>query len=314
MAFIVRRLCAALVTLLLVPLLCFAAFRVIPGDAALLGAGTGATEAQLKALRADLGLEKSLPAQYLSWAAGFFTGSLGNSFRFRGAPVSGLIRERLPVTFTLAALSLLLALGIAVPLALLGGRRAQGAGGRIINVMTSLGLSFPGFFLGVLLIWGFGLVFRVFSPGLFVSYRESAAGFLGCLFFPALAVAIPNAALIVKFLYGSIQKEWQAGYVRTALSKGCPRPRVLFHHILKNAALPAVTALGMIAGEVFSGSIVIEQVFSIPGLGRLLVGAIAARDYPVVQSLAVYLASIVIAANTLADIAMQVIDPRIRMA
>ncbi|GAB6392254.1 MAG: peptide/nickel transport system permease protein [Treponematales bacterium] len=314
MNFILRRLGAAVITLFLVSVMTFAAFRVIPGDAVLLSLGTDATEAQIALLRSEMGLDRSLPAQYFSWLGNFLSGNLGNSFRFAGASVSSLIKERFPVTCCLALFSLALLLLIALPLSLIAGKKENSLADRIINSLTAFSISFPGFFLGVLLIWVFGLTLRWFTPGAYIDYRQNFAGFLVYLFFPALAVALPQSALLVKFLRASIFKEWGSGYVRTAFSKGNPRRRVLYAHILKNAAIPAVTVLGMIAGEVFSGSVIIEMVFSIPGIGRLLITSIVSRDYPVVQTLAVCIAFIVIAANTLADIAIQTIDPRIRIA
>ena len=144
-----------------------------------------------------------------------------------------------------------------------------------------------------------------------MGYREDFSAFLAYLCFPALAVALPNAAILIKFLRASIFKDFAAGYVRTAYSKGNSRGRAFYRHVLKNAAVPGITLLGMIAAELFSGSMVIEQVFAIPGIGRLLIAAVAARDYPLVETLAVYIAAAVILANALADMVIGLIDPRI---
>jgi len=311
--FIVRRLTITFITLFLVSVMTFGAFRIIPGDAALLSLGSDATEEQIALLRSAMGIDRSLPVQYFSWLGSFLSGRQGNSFRFRGEPVQDLLRDRFPVTFALAGIALLFILLIALPLSLISGFREGSLPDRIIHGLSALQISFPGFFLGVLLIWIFGLLFHWFSPGVFVSYRESLPGFLRCLLFPALAVALPNSSFLIKFLRSAIFREWEQGYVRTAAGKGNSRVRILARHILKNVAIPGVTLLGMIAGEVFSGSIVIEMVFNIPGIGRLLITSIASRDYPVVQTLGVYIAFIVIIANTLADMAIQIIDPRIRM-
>jgi ABC-type dipeptide/oligopeptide/nickel transport system permease component len=311
--FVVKRLFITLVTLFLVSLLTFAAFTIIPGDRALLALGIEASDEQVAALRAELGLDRSLPAQYLSWLGGFLTGRLGNSSRFRGEPVSSLVLERLPVSAALGTLSLIFILLISVPVVLVSVRREGSFSDRITNTLTALNISLPGFFLGILFIWIFGLVLRLFSPGNYVSYADDFGGFLGCLLLPALAIAVPNAALVVKFLRTSVFQQFRSDYVRTALSKGNTRRGVLYRHVLKNACLPAVTLLGMIIAEVFSGSIVIEQVFTIPGIGRLLIASINSRDYPLVQTLVVYIAFIVVLANTLVDIALQMIDPRIRI-
>jgi ABC-type dipeptide/oligopeptide/nickel transport system permease component len=312
MDFIGRRLVIAVLTLFLVSALTFAAFAVIPGDPASLMLGTEATDEQLAALRTEMGLDRSLPEQYVAWLGRFLTGSLGNSTRFRGASITGLVLERLPVTFALAALSLIAIFLIATPVALLTVKEHSPID-RLVNTLTTITISAPGFFLGVLFIWVFGLVLRCFVPGNYVSYKEDFGAFLGYLVFPALAIALPNAAIVIKFLRGSIFQQLRNDYVRSAYSKGAPRQLVLYRQVLKNAVIPALTLMGMIIGDIFSGSIVIEQVFTIPGLGRLLIASITSRDYPLIQTLVVYIACIVVLANTLVDIAIQIIDPRIRV-
>jgi ABC-type dipeptide/oligopeptide/nickel transport system permease component len=314
MTFIGRRLITTLLTLFLVSVLTFAAFRVIPGDAALLALGVEAGEEQIAALRHEWGLDRSMPVQYMSWLGKFLTGNLGNSTRFQGAAISGLILDRLPVTFNLALLSLFFIILIALPCSLLGTKKEASPLDRVLNTAAAMTISAPGFFLGVLFIWVFGLGFRLFVPGAYVGYRDDYGAFLGYLVFPALAIALPNAGILIKFLRSSIFKEFKSDYVRTARSKGDSRRRCLFRHVFKNACLPAFTLLGMILGEIFTGSIVIEQIFSIPGIGRLLLAAITSRDFLVMETLAVYTALIIILANTLVDIGIQLIDPRIRIA
>ena len=312
MGFIGKRFGISAVTLFLVSILTFASFRLIPGDAALLSLGIEASDAQIEALRAEMGLDRSFLEQYFSWLANLLTGRLGNSARFRGASVSGIILERLPVTFSLAGLAFLFVILIAFPVSLLSVKSRLA--NRIVTTLTALNISMPGFFLGILFIWIFGILLRLFVPGAYVSYRENPIGFWHYLVFPALAIALPNAALLVKFLRSSIFRELRSDYVRSALSKGASRSHVLRCHVLKNASLPAITLLGMIAAEIFSGSIVIEQVFGIPGIGRLLIASINARDYTLIQTITIYIAFAVILANTLADIFLQIIDPRIRLS
>ena len=314
MGFIGKRLVITLITLFLVSILSFSAFRFIPGDPALLALGVDATEAQLKSLRSEMGLDKSYPEQYFSWLQRLITGDLGYSTRFRGASVSDLIGERLPVTFTLAGLSLLFIFLIAVPVSLFAVKKENSFVNHIINTVTALNISIPGFFLGVLLIWVFGIILRLFIPGAYICYSESLPGFLGSLIFPAIAIALPNSALVVKFLRSSVFRELHSDYVRTAKSKGGNHLRILRRHVLKNASVPAITLLGMITGEILSGSIVIEQVFGIPGMGRLLLASITARDFIMIETIVVYIAFVVILANTLADIVLQIVDPRIRIA
>jgi len=314
MGFIGKRLAVTLITLILVSIFTFGSFRLIPGDAALLSLGINAGEEQIEALRAEMGLDRSLSWQYFTWLGKFVTGQLGNSSRFRGASISGMILERLPVTGALALISFLLIIFIAIPVSLFSVKRENSVTDRIVTTLTALNISMPGFFLGVLIIWIFGISFKFFIPGAYTPFAENPAAFFGYLFFPALAIALPNTALVVKFLRSSIFREFHSDYVRTAWSKGGSHSHILRCHVLKNASLPAITLLGIIAGEIFSGSIVIEQVFGIPGIGRLLIASITARDYPMIETLVIYIALAVILANTLADIALQLIDPRIRLS
>ncbi|GHU60001.1 peptide ABC transporter [Spirochaetia bacterium] len=313
MRFIVKRLFVTIITLFLISVITFAAFNIIPGDPALVMLGIEATPEQLAAVRAEMDLDKSPPVQYLRWLGRFFTGNLGNSARFRGEKISDLVLARLPVTATLTGMSIIFILVLSVPAALFSARKENSVFDRLINTITTITISVPGFFLGVLLIWIFGIILHLFAPGAYVSYETNFGGFLACLVFPAIAIALPNAAVVVKFLRASLFQQLQSDYVRTAYSKGNPKNRVLYRHVLKNAAIPAVTLLGMIIGDIFSGSIVTEQVFTIPGIGRLLIASITSRDFPMVQTLVVYIAFIVVLANTLVDIAIQIIDPRIRV-
>jgi len=311
--FALRRIGAALITLFLVSLFSFLAFSVIRGDPATFALGLDATEEQVEALRREIGLDRSLPARYVSWLGGFLTGNPGYSLRFQGEAISSLILERLPVSFFLALLSLCLALIIAVPASLFSVRRENGLADRTAGVCTAVGISVPNFFLGVLFIWIFGIGLRLFNVGVYVDYRVDFAGFIRGLFFPALAIAVPNAAVLAKFLRSSLFKEQRADYFRTARCKGATFPLALRRHALRNALVPSVTVMGMIVAETFSGSIIIEQVFAVPGLGRLLIASITSRDYPVVQALVMLIAFVVIIANTLVDIAIQIIDPRIKL-
>ena len=311
MGFTGNRIVITLITLFLVSIMSFGIFHLVPGDAALLSLGIEANEEQLSSLRSEWGLDKNILEQYCAWLTKFLTGNLGNSARFRGASITGMIRERLPITFSLALLSLFFILLIAIPVSLLPVKKETGLLNSLVNTLTAVNISMPGFFLGVVFIWIFGLILKFFSPGAYVDYRTDFTAFLGYLVFPALATALPNAAILVKFLRNSIYREWGKDYVRTARSKGASQKRMLHKHVLKNACVPALTVLGMIIGEIFSGSIVMEQVFSIPGIGRLLIASITSRDYLMVETLVVYIASVVILANTLVDMAIQIIDPRI---
>jgi ABC-type dipeptide/oligopeptide/nickel transport systems, permease components len=298
----------------LVSFFCFLAFSVIRGDAASIIGGTSISPEQLSQLREEMGLNRNVFSRYFDWLFNFLSGNPGNSLRYRGEAISVMITGRLPVSFSLAVLSLFFILLIAVPFSLFTVRRETDFSDRFVNFLTAAGISTPGFFLGLLFIFIFGYILKLFIPGQYIDYRENFSGFLGCLFFPALAIAVPNAAVMTKFLRGSLFQELKSDYVRTAKSKGAGQIYILYRHVLKNAVIPTITIFGMIIAEVLSGSIVIEQVFSIPGIGRLLITAITSRDYPLIQALMVYIAFIVVAANTIADIIIMIIDPRIRTA
>jgi len=312
--FILRRIVVALITVFLVSIFCFLAFSVIRGDLASYLAGINASQEQLSALREELGLNRNVFTRYFDWFSGFLSGKSGISLSLRGEDISSLISRRLPVTVTLSLLSFLFILLISLPFSLLTVSREGNIVDGIVNFFTAAGLSTPGFFTGLLIIYIFGFCFKFFIPGEYIDYSENIFGFIRCLCFPALAIAIPNSAILVKFLRSSLFQELRSDYVRTAKSKGADKLYILFRHVLKNAVIPAITIFGMIIAEVLSGSIVIEQVFTIPGIGRLLITAISSRDYPLIQSLMIYIAFIVVAANTLADIVIMIIDPRIRMA
>ena len=323
MNFIFRRLGIALLTVVLVSFLSFIAFDIIPGDPVSVILGTEASSEQIAALREELGLDRNIFVRYIFWLKNFCSGNPGNSIRFRGEPVAAMIQERLPVSIALAVLSLVFILLIAVPVSVFSvqphrntAHKRFHAGtiiDRIINALTAFGVSIPGFFLGVLFIWIFGISFKWFIPGVYTPYQENFFGFISSLVFPALAVAIPNAAVLIKFLRSNLLHELKSDYVRTVRSKGAGSAYTLHRHALKNALIPTLAVLGMIIAEIFSGSIVIEQVFTIPGIGRLLIAVIRSHDFPVIQALVVYIAWTVVIANTLVDIAIQMIDPRIRL-
>ena len=228
-------------------------------------------------------------------------------------PVAELIGDKLPVTLWLAALGLALIILVSIPLGVLWARSGSRLLDAVLGVITQATMAVPSFFLGILVTFVFGIVLKLFAPGGYISYEEDFTGFLGYLLFPALSIALPKIAMTARFLrnsmltevgtdYGvlialpkiamtarflrnSMLTEVGTDYVRTAYSKGCTKRRVMYAHVLRNAMMPVVTFLGMIVAEIVAGSIVIEQVFGLPGIGRLLISAISTRDFPVVQIL-----------------------------
>ena len=301
-----------LVTMVIVSLLAFAAFDLISGSPAEIMLGTQATEERVAELEAELGLDRPFPVRYLSWLAGFFTGDLGTSYSYH-QPVWELIAPKVGITLCLSLLSFLLIAVVSIPLGLWAARRSGGPLDAAGTVLNQLCMAVPPFFTGVLLSWVFSITLHVFVHGQFPDMGSDPGGALGYLFFAAVAIAIPRIAMTVRMLRSTIQAEMRRDYVRTAISRGNDRAGVLRRHVLRNALVPVVTFLAQTMAEIVAASIVVEQVFAIPGLGRLLVSSISNRDYPVVQAIVVILAFWVVLAGTAADLINQRIDPRLRL-
>ncbi len=309
MKYLLKRTALMAVTMLLVSLLAFVAFALISGDTATAMLGTSATPERLAALRAELGLDRPLPMRYASWLAGFFTGDLGMSSQYR-QPVWDLLAPKVGVTLWLSLMSFALIILVSIPLGLWSSGRKSGVLGAALNQFC---MAAPPFFTGILLSWIFGIGLRWFTPGEFPNAGEDLAGAAVYLFFAALALAIPRIAMTVRMLRSIIREEMGKDYVRTAISRGGSRGYILRRHVLRNALAPVVAFLAQTLAEIVAGSIVVEQVFAIPGLGRMLVASISNRDYAVVQVIVVILAFWVVLAGTLADLLNEGIDPRLRL-
>ncbi len=314
MNYIVKKVLTLIITVLAITILTFVTFTLIPGDAAIAKAGVDATEGQLEAMREEMGLNDSVWVRYGRWLGGALRGDFGNSYQYNQVTVNYLIQTRLPVTLMLAGLSLLLIIALSIPLALLSVRFRGGFLDHLISGMNQVTMAIPSFFMGILITFVFGLVLKWFQPGSFPSPKEDFWGSIGYLMYPALTVAIPKIAMTVKFLRSSIEKEMGEDYVRTAKSKGNNEQRILYVHVLRAAMIPVITFMALVLAEIMAGSIVAEPVFTLNGIGRLLITSISARDYPVVEAIVIYLTSVVVIINTLVDILYQQIDPRVRVS
>lgn len=312
MKYTLKKLIILIITLFAVSLLAFWAFQVIPGDAATHMLGTEATPEKLEALREQLGLNDPFLVQYGHWLKDFLFGDMGTSYSY-SMSVKELVMPKLPITGTLTLMSFLMIVLLSIPLGMWQGKHAGELPDIGAGVLGQIIMSFPPFFLGMIFTLVFGLMLHLFTQGEFVNYNESVSGFLGYLFFPALAIALPKIAMATKLLRSSVLMELQQDYVRTARSRGRKFNSVLVHHVLRNALIPVVTFYATTIGEIAAGSIIIEQVFSVPGIGRLLLTAIMNRDFPVVQAIVVMMAALVIVVNFIADLLYQRIDPRIRV-
>lgn len=312
MKYVLKKTGTLIITLLIVSFLSFLAFSVIPGDAALSKLGTEATREQVEALQKEMGLDEPVLVRYGKWLGKFLTGDMGESFSY-SMPVKDLIRDKVPVTAALTILSFLLILFLSVPLGIFTAQHEGKIPDKILVVLNQIVMSVPGFFIGILLTYVFGLVLKWFTPGAYVSVSEDFTGFLGYLLAPAVAIALPRAAMGVKMLRSSVLSQMDADYVRTAYARGNGKTRVMYRHVLKNALLPVLTFWGMTIADIIANSIIIEQVFTIPGMGSLLISSISNRDYPVVQGILVIIAALVVIINFLVDLLYGRIDPRIRM-
>ena len=311
MAYILKKTCALIATLLVISMLAFLAFQLIPGDPVTSILGTDYTPERAEELRQEMGLNKPLPLRYISWLSGIFTGDLGRSYNY-DMPVSQMLSGKLSVTLSLTCLSFVLILLLSLPLGLFLARYEGGVFDRVFTVTNQVIMAIPQFFFGIVFTMFFGLVLSLFQPGSFVSHGDSPAGFWSYLFFPALAIALPKAAMVTKLLRSSMLSEMKKDYVRTAYSWGNSRGETLWRHVLRNAIIPVITFLAYTLTDIIVGSVIIEQIFAVPGVGRMLLASIAGRDYPVVQVLVVLMAFIIVVVNYLTDLAYRFIDPRIQ--
>ncbi len=312
MKYAAKKVLTLIITLFIVSLLAFLAFQVIPGDPTTKLLGTEATPEAAEALRVELGLDKPFLTRYWDWLTAFLTGDMGTSYSYR-MPVADMLADKLPITFLLTILSFLFTVVLSIPLGILAGSIRSKALDGFFAALDQVVMSIPAFFIGILACFLFGTVLRIFTPGDFVSYKQSWSACLIYLIFPALSIAIPRIAMTVKMLRGSILDELGKDYVRTARSRGSSRPAILTRHVLKDALIPVIAFLAGSAAAIMTGTFIIEKVFTIPGIGRLLLASISNRDFPVVQAIVVILAAWIVIVNFAADLLYQLVDPRIQL-
>ncbi len=301
-----------LITLIIVSFLVFWAFTVIPGDPVTSMLGTQATPDKVIALREEMGLNQPLLPRYIQWFTAFIRGDMGSSYSYH-IPVGEMIVDKIPITMILTLLSFFFMMIIGIPAGIYAARHAGGKVDSVICVCNQIIMSIPPFFAGIIMTYLFGILLHLFVPGGFVSYQVDIGGFIQYLIFPSIAIALPKSAMTAKLLRSSLIEQTKLDYVKAAYSKGNTTNRLLWNHVLKNAMIPVITFLGMALADMIAGSIIMEQVFSIPGLGRILLASISSRDYPVVQAIIVCIAFIVCLINLMVDLLYHFIDPRIRM-
>ncbi|MCM0623279.1 ABC transporter permease [Lysinibacillus sp. OL1_EC] len=312
MMYILRRIILLITTILLVSIITFGVFQILPGDPVRTMLGTEADPTQIENLRSELGLDRPLYEQYMDWMKGLLTGQLGNSIRF-SMPVKELLFDRLPVTMSLAGLTLIIVLIISLPLGMFAARRQNKLSDVSLSTVTQIGMAVPSFWLGMMLILYIGLQFSFFKISGYIPWTQSVAGALSTLILPALTIAIPQIAVNFRYVRTAILEQVQLDYVRTIRSKGMSEQNVMYKHVLKNSMIPILTVFGLIMAEVVAGTIIVEQVFSLPGIGQLLITAISNRDFPLVQGIVMYITVAVVMINFIVDVLYSVLDPRIRL-
>jgi peptide/nickel transport system permease protein len=308
--FLLRRVIGLVLTLLAASLVVFLVLDILPGDPASLMLGTAARPDTLAALRHQMGFDQSAGLRYALWVAGLAHGDFGISYTYC-VPVAGLIGARVMVSLPLALMAITLSTLIAIPVgAITAARRGQAVDAGLMG-LAQLGVAVPNFWLGLLFILFFSVQLAWLPAGGFAGWDKGAIAALRSLLLPALALALPQAAILARVTRSAVLETLDQDYVRTALAKGVTGAGVLWRHALPNAFIPVVTVLGLQFGFLLAGTVIIENVFSLPGLGRLIFQAVAQRDLIVVQDLVVLLAGSVIVVNFLVDLAYFWLDPRL---
>jgi peptide/nickel transport system permease protein len=302
--------------LLAASLVVFTVLDVLPGNAAEVMLGESATPEAVRALSEKLGLDRPAPQRYAAWLHGLLAGELGQSIAY-DTPITELITERLTVTVPLALLAMVLTTVIALAAGVYAASHHNRPGDVGVMIASQLGIAIPNFWFAILLILVFAVKLEWFSAGGFPGWTEDAGGGpwdgLQALLLPAVALAVVQAAILARITRSAVLDVLREDFVRTARAKGLSQRAVLWHHVLRNAAVPVLTVMGLQFANLLTGTIVIENVFALPGLGRLVFQAIANRDLLVVQNIVMLLAALVIAINFLVDVAVVVIDPRLKL-
>lgn len=310
-AFLAKRLAVGLTTLLVASMVVFAVLEIVPGDPAQLMLGMNATDEALAALREQMGLNQPVVARYLGWVGGLLVGDFGRSFTY-SSPVIELVAERAVVSLPLALMALILSTAIAIPVGLFAAARRGKPADTLAMGAAQFGVAVPNFWFALILIYVFAVWLRLVPAGGFAGWENGLLSGLRALLLPAIALALPQAAILARVTRSALLEVLGEDYIRTARAKGMPRKAVLWRHALRNAMIPVLTILGLQFAFLLAGTIIIENVFYLPGLGRLVFQAITQRDLIVVEGVVMLLVASVVLVNILVDICYALVDPRLR--
>ena len=311
LGYIVKRLISLAISLIVASVVIFAVVEIAPGDPASFMLGINAQPDTVAALRAELGLDQSKLDRYLSWVGGMLTGDFGTSYTYR-TPVAQMIADRMWVSLPLALYALTLSTLIAFPAGIFAAARRGGPGDLAVTGATQLGVAIPNFWFAMMLVLIFAIQLRWFSAGGFPGWDKGFWGGMKALTLPAIALALPQAAILTRVMRSSLLDILGEDFMRTARAKGLSSRQALWRHGLRNALIPVLTIIGLQFAFLMAGAIIIEQVFFLPGLGRLIFQAITQRDLIVVDSVVMLLVFAVIMVNFLVDLAYAAVDPRLR--
>lgn len=306
-----NRILSSIFVLFLASIVIFSILRLIPGDPAVTMLGEDASQAAINAVRERLGLHLPIYQQYLLWISDILTLNMGESI-MTGRPIQDLLFVRFPRSFALAVFSIAIALIIALPMGLTAAINRNTSRDYGALLFTQVGISFPNFVFGIFLILIFGGILAIFPTSGYVSPFESVPGFLSHVFLPSLTMGVINAAIITRFVRSEMLEQLNSDYVRTARAYGHPKKRIIRKYTLKNALIPTLTVVGIQFGGLLGGLVVIEQVFSYPGMGLLILDSLYARDYPLLQIGLLVIAGTFIAVNLVVDLIYGYLNPKIK--
>lgn len=312
LTYLTKRLGSLCLSLIVASLVIFACIEIVPGDPASFMLGINAQPDTIQALRVELGLDQSLVQRYLGWVGGLLGGDMGTSYTYR-TPVSDIVKDRLQVSLPLALYALTLTVVVAFPVGILAAARRGSVTDITVMGATQLGVAIPNFWFAILMVILFAINLRWFSAGGFPGWDAGIFPAMKALTLPAIALALPQASILARVMRSSLLDTLSEDYMRTARAKGLTRRQVLWRHALRNAMIPVLTIIGLQFSFLLAGAIIIENVFFLPGLGRLVFQAITQRDLIVVESVVMLLVFAVILLNFFVDIAYAWVDPRLRV-
>ncbi len=312
MLYFIKKFINTFITILLVSIITFYIFNILPGDPAQVILGLDASQEQIAQLRETMDLDSPAVVRYINWIESLLKGELGVSYKYQ-KPVAPIIFDALVVTLQLSIYSLLLTLIIAIPFGLLLVSKRNKKSYIPLSIFSQIGMSIPTFCLGIFLIAIFTVNLGVLPSIGYVSFSTNPILNIKSLLLPSLSIAIGASSIVVRYLNTSVNQQLKMDYVRTAYSLGLSEKTVLYKQVLRNALIPVITIVGLIVTDILAGSIIIENVFSLPGIGKLITSSITSRDLPLIQALVLYLSLIVILVNFIIDILYRFIDPRIRI-